>query len=105
MRRKLNYLNYRIFIPYLILVVIGVILVYSASSDILLVNGFKPDVYGIRQAIYAVAAFFGFGVPFFAVKLEVIKNPKFVAGFLILLYSDAFLVGNIEVCPCWLSGS
>lgn len=64
MRRKLNYLNYRIFIPYLILVVIGVILVYSASSDILLVNGFKPDVYGIRQAIYAVAAFFGFGVPF-----------------------------------------
>lgn len=84
MRRKLNYLNYRIFIPYLILVVIGVILVYSASSDILLVNGFKPDVYGIRQAIYAVAAFFGFGVPFFAVKLKVIKNPKFVAGFLIL---------------------
>ena len=83
-RRKLNYLNYRIFIPYLILVVIGVILVYSASSDILLVNGFKPDVYGIRRAIYAVAAFFGFGVPFFAVKLKVIKNPKFVAGFLIL---------------------
>ena len=41
MRRKLRYLNYQIFIPYLILVVVGIILVYSASSDILLVNGFK----------------------------------------------------------------
>ena len=84
MRRKLSYLNYRIFIPYLILVVLGIILVYSASSDILLVNGFKPDVYGIRQAIYAVVAFLFFGIPFFALRLKVIKSPKFVAGFLLI---------------------
>ncbi|MDN5584653.1 MAG: cell division protein FtsW, partial [Lactobacillus sp.] len=68
MRRKLRYLNYRIFIPYLIVVVLGIVLVYSASSDILLVNGFKPNVYGIRQAIYAVVAFLFFGVLFFALK-------------------------------------
>lgn len=84
MRRKLRYLNYRIFIPYLILVVVGIVLVYSASSDILLVNGFKPNVYGIRQAIYAVVAFLFFGVPFFALKIKVFKSPKFVAGFLII---------------------
>lgn len=82
MRRKLHYLNYRIFIPYLILVIVGIILVYSASSDILLVNGFKPNVYGVRQAIYAAVAFFGFGIPFFALKIKVFKSPKFVAGFL-----------------------
>ncbi|WP_338934675.1 putative peptidoglycan glycosyltransferase FtsW [Lactobacillus helveticus] len=84
MRRKLRYLNYRIFIPYLILVVVGIVLVYSASSDILLVNGFKPNVYGIRQAIYAVVAFLFLGVPFFALKIKVFKSPKFVAGFLII---------------------
>ncbi|NRO34397.1 FtsW/RodA/SpoVE family cell cycle protein [Lactobacillus helveticus] len=84
MRRKLRYLNYRMFIPYLILVVLGIVLVYSASSDILLVNGFKPNVYGIRQAIYAVVAFLFFGVPFFALKIKVFKSPKFVAGFLII---------------------
>nr|WP_302180489.1 putative peptidoglycan glycosyltransferase FtsW [Lactobacillus helveticus] len=72
------------FIPYLILVVLGIVLVYSASSDILLVNGFKPNVYGIRQAIYAVVAFLFFGVPFFALKIKVFKSPKFVAGFLII---------------------
>ena len=83
-RRKSRYLNYRIFIPYLILVVLGIVLVYSASSDILLVNGFKPNVYGIRQAIYAVVAFLFFGVPFFALKIKVFKSPKFVAGFLII---------------------
>lgn len=83
-RRKLRYLNYRIFIPYLIVVVLGIVLVYSASSDILLVNGFKPNVYGIRQAIYAVVAFLFFGVPFFALKIKVFKSHKFVAGFLII---------------------
>lgn len=84
MRRKLRYLNYQIFIPYLILVVVGIILVYSASSDILLVNGFKPNVYGIRQAIYAIVAFFLFGIPFFALRIKVFKNPKFVGGFLLI---------------------
>lgn len=84
MRRKISYLNYKIFIPYLILVIFGVILVYSASSDILLVNGFKPDVYGIRQAIYAIVAFLFFGLPFFALKLKVFKSPKFVASFLLI---------------------
>ena len=83
-RRKLRYLNYRIFIPYIILVVLGIVLVYSASSDILLVNGFKPSVYGIRQAIYALVAFLFFGIPFFALKIKVFKSPKFVAGFLII---------------------
>ncbi len=83
-RRKLRYLNYRIFIPYLILVVMGIVLVYSASSDILLVNGFKPSVYGIRQAIYALVAFLFFCIPFFALKIKVFKSPKFVAGFLII---------------------
>ena len=84
MRRKLRYLNYRIFIPYLILVALGIVLVYSASSDILLVNGFKPSVYGIRQAIYALVAFLFFGIQFFALKIKVFKSPKFVAGFLII---------------------
>lgn len=83
-RRKIQYLNKNIFIPYVFLVIIGIILVYSSSSTILLQNGFKPSTYGIRQAIYALVAFAGFGVPFFALKLKVFKNRKFVAWFLII---------------------
>ena len=93
-RRKVHYLNYNIFIPYLLLVIMGVILVYSASSDILLQNGFKPSTYGIKQAIFAAVAFFIFGIPFFALKLEVFKNKKFVMYFLLIsLAMLAFLVG------------
>lgn len=84
MRRKIHYLNWNILIPYLILVVMGVILVYSSSSYILLQNGFKPSTYGIKQAIYAVIAFFGFGLTFFALKLEVFKNKKFVLWFIMI---------------------
>lgn len=93
MRRKIHCLNLNIFIPYIVLVILGVILVYSASSDILLVNGFKPATYGIRQAIYAGVAFLFFGIPFFALKLEVFKNKKFVMWFLLIsLAMLAFLV-------------
>ncbi|MDF7638835.1 FtsW/RodA/SpoVE family cell cycle protein [Lactobacillus sp. ESL0791] len=82
MRKKFEHLNYRIFIPYLLLVIFGVIMVYSASSDILLVNGFKPATYGIRQATYAVIAFAFFGVPIFCLRLNLLKKRKFVAWFL-----------------------
>lgn len=93
MRRKIHYLDYHILIPYLLLVILGVILVYSASSDILLVNGFKPATYGIKQAIYAVIAFFIFGIPMFALKLDVFKSKGFVAWFLaISVFLLAFLV-------------
>ena len=84
MRRKIKYLNYKIFVPYILLVVLGVILVYSSSSDILLQNGFKPSTYGVKQAIYAAVAFFIFGIPCFALKLEVFKSKKLVMWFLLI---------------------
>lgn len=82
MRQKFQHMNYRILVPYLLLVIIGIIMVYSASSDILLVNGFRPATYGIRQAIYAVFAVFLFATVTFLLKLELFKSPRFVAGFL-----------------------
>ncbi len=82
MRQKLRYLDYSILIPYLVLSTIGVIMVYSASSDIILVNGFSPSVYMKRQIIYFLAAFIAFGIPCFALKLRVFKNRKFVMSYL-----------------------
>lgn len=83
-KKKLLYLNYNILIPYLILMVLGVVLVYSASSDILLVNGFKPSVYGVKQFGYAIVAFFVFCIPCFALKLSLLKKRKFVQYFLLI---------------------
>lgn len=93
MRRKINYLNLNILIPYIVLVILGIILVYSASSDILLQNGFKPSIYGLRQAIYAIVAFVFFAIPFFSLKLEIFKSQKFIIYFLaISIFMLLFLV-------------
>ena len=82
MRKKVKYLDYSILIPYLILCLLGIIMVYSASSDILLVNGFKSTVYMSRQIIYFVAAFILFGIPTFGMKLKIFKSKKFVLSYL-----------------------
>ena len=61
-------------------------MVYSASSDILLVNGFKSTVYMSRQIMYFIAAFVLFGIPTFGMKLQVFKNKKFVLSYLALSF-------------------
>jgi len=96
-RQKLRYLDYSILIPYLILSTIGVIMVYSASSDILLVNGFSPSVYMKRQIIYFVAAFLFFGIPCFALKLKIFKNRKFVMSYLGISFLMLFFLIVLKV--------
>ncbi len=86
MRRKIRYLDLNIFIPYIFLVILGVIFVYSSSSDILLANGFNPQIYGLRQAIYAIVAFFLFGIPCFALKIKIFKSKRFVSIFLLISF-------------------
>lgn len=78
MQQKLRYMDYRILIPYLFLVSAGVILVYSASSSILIANGFKANVYGIRQFEYVLLAVIFFGIPTFFINLKVFKNKRFI---------------------------
>ncbi|WP_261810848.1 FtsW/RodA/SpoVE family cell cycle protein [Levilactobacillus humaensis] len=52
--RKLKYLDYFIAVPYLILSLFGIVMVYSASADIGSQNGGSPVSYLVKQAIYVV---------------------------------------------------
>ena len=101
MRQKLHHLNYNILVPYILLVVFGIVMVYSASSDILLVNGFNPAIYGIRQAIYAVCAIFLVGALCFFLKLDIFKSRRFVAGFLVICLLMLFYL----ICLKLIKGS
>lgn len=82
MREKTRYLDWGILLPYLLLSILGIIMVYSSSSTILLVNGFKPATYAIRQTAYFVSAVLLFGILPFEAKLSIFKSKKFVLGFL-----------------------
>lgn len=52
--RKLKYLDYWLLVPYMILSIFGIVMVYSASADIGTQNGGSPGSYLVKQAIYVV---------------------------------------------------
>ncbi|MCT7735226.1 MAG: FtsW/RodA/SpoVE family cell cycle protein [Lactobacillus iners] len=97
MRQKLKYLDYSILIPYLLLSLFGIVMIYSASSDILLVNGFSPMVYMRKQIINFILAFFALGVPFFTIKLELLKRLNFVFIFLVIAIAMLFFLIVLKI--------
>ncbi|MCH4123169.1 MAG: FtsW/RodA/SpoVE family cell cycle protein [Levilactobacillus sp.] len=52
--RKLKYLDYWLLVPYLILSVFGIVMVYSASADIGSQNGGSPGSYLLKQTVYVI---------------------------------------------------
>lgn len=83
-KETFKYFDYRIFIVYLLLMTIGVIAVYSASSEILLINGFKATVYGQKQLIYA---FFGVIICLscYSINLEYVRQGKLLLWLLAIV--------------------
>ena len=79
-----EYFDYRIFIVYLLLMTIGVIAVYSASSEILLINGFKATVYGQKQLLYA---FFGVLICLacYSINLDYLRRGKLLLWLLVIV--------------------
>ena len=79
-----QYFDYRIFIVYLLLMTIGVIAVYSASSEILLIHGFKATVYGQKQLLYA---FFGVLIclPCYSINLDYLRRGKLLLWLLVIV--------------------
>ncbi|WP_125707082.1 FtsW/RodA/SpoVE family cell cycle protein [Lacticaseibacillus porcinae] len=74
--KKLRYLDYYILVPYLILIAIGVVMVYSASAY------WIQNQYGqaetsvmIRQVAFAIVGFF-IAVFFYYFKLDVFTHPR-----------------------------
>lgn len=63
------------FIVYLLLMTVGIVAVYSASSEILMINGFKATVYGVRQFIYAC---FGVAIclTFYSLNLDLFRKGR-----------------------------
>lgn len=79
-----QYFDYRIFIVYLLLMTIGVVAVYSASSEILLIHGFKATVYGQKQLLYA---FFGVLICLacYSINLDYLRRGKLLLWLLVIV--------------------
>lgn len=83
-KETFQYFDYRIFIVYLLLMTIGVIAVYSASSEILLIHGFKATVYVQKQLLYA---FFGVLICLacYSINLDYLRRGKLLLWLLVIV--------------------
>ena len=82
--KKRHLLDYSILIPYLILNVIGLMMVYSASSYSLISQGKNPITDMVKQAIFLFLSIILMGI-LYKMKLSMLKNLKFVRIFVALV--------------------
>lgn len=77
MINKLKYLDQFIFIPYFILSIFGILMVYSASSYVAISQDRIPEYYFLKQAIFV---FVGFLVSLFifSLKYNALKHRKLI---------------------------
>ena len=82
--KKRHLLDYSILIPYLILTVIGLMMVYSASSYSLISQGKNPITDMVKQAIFLFLSIILMAI-LYKMKLSMLKNLKFVRIFVALV--------------------
>ena len=75
--KKRLYLDYSILIPYLILSILGVIMVYSVSSYSLALAGQNPGKDALKQAVFLIACLVAI-VFIFQMKTKVFQNKRFI---------------------------
>ena len=102
---KKHLLNYSILIPYMLLSGIGLIVVYSTTSPILIQNGLNSF-----QMVVTQAAFWLFSLVMiwiiYRMKLDFLKRPGVVTSVIvvetILLLLSRFITGTINGAHGWL---
>lgn len=102
--KKRHLLDYSILIPYLILTVIGLMMVYSASSYSLISQGKNPITDMVKQAIFLFLSIILMAI-LYKMKLSMLKNLKFVRIFVALvlgLMVIAFAFKTVNGAHGWI---
>ncbi|WP_275087102.1 FtsW/RodA/SpoVE family cell cycle protein [Limosilactobacillus caecicola] len=89
--RKFKQLDPWVGLPYLVLCIIGVIMVYSASAGIEMQNGGSPTGYLIRQTIFAVLGII-VALVVASMRLKALRSPKLLGIFFLILLGMLFFV-------------
>lgn len=95
-KARLKNLDYVIFIPYIIMSIIGVVMVYSASANIALQNGGSPLSYLIKQLIFVILSIVIVAV-MTAMNIKYLRKQRFLKFLLyvfILVLIGLLVVGK-----------
>lgn len=103
--KKRHLLDYSILIPYLILCVLGLIMVYSSSSYLLMENGTSPSSSFFNQSIFWVLSLVVIGL-LYKMKTDVLKNQRLImtaiAALTVLLLIVLFFGKEINGAKGWI---
>ena len=103
---KRHFLNYSILIPYLLLSVLGLIVVYSTTSALAIQKGLSPFGMIRSQGIFFVLSLITILITY-KVKLNVLKKKGFIGIFIIaetiLLLLSRFITDTVNGAHGWLS--
>ncbi len=83
MIKKLKYLDQFVFIPYLILSVFGVLMVYSASSYVAISQDKIPEYYFLKQAMFVFGGFL-VSLFIFTLKYTALKHKKLIMNAIVV---------------------
>lgn len=83
MSKKFKYMDYWILIPYLVLMGIGIVMVYSASFDTVMSHGGSESSYFVKQIVFAVIGLF-LCLLVFMLKENLLRNPAPIAIFAVI---------------------
>ncbi|MFT9050502.1 FtsW/RodA/SpoVE family cell cycle protein [Liquorilactobacillus nagelii] len=105
-KQKLNYFDFYLFVPYLLLCIIGIVMVYSASSINLSYAGMTTNFYLLRQMLYVFLGFICFFIASL-MRLELLTSKKFIIyGFgilaLLLVYAK-FMTKAVNGANGWIN--
>ena len=75
--KKRHLLDYSIFIPYLILSIVGLIMVYSSTSALQVMKGFSPTSFVINQVAF-LGSRVSCNVFIYKMKTSVFQNRSFI---------------------------
>lgn len=105
-RRSRHWLDPWIVLPYIVLCLIGIVMVYSASAAVTLQSGGSASSYLVKQTIFVII---GMIVTYFmfSKKLSVLRRPRFLAIFYGILVAALigvrFFGANINGAHGWIN--
>lgn len=104
--RKMRNIDYWILIPYLVLCLIGVVMVYSASAAIRMQTGGSPVNYLIKQIVFVLMGWGFFGV-LASLNLNKLRGRGFLwwtyVGILFLLFFVKFFGRAVNGANGWIN--
>ncbi|RZI48653.1 FtsW/RodA/SpoVE family cell cycle protein [Lactococcus kimchii] len=103
--KKVNFLNYSILVPYLMLSAIGIVMVFSATVPYQLARGLSPYRMVITQAAFMLLSFVAISI-IYRIKLKALKNRGmllFILAILVLaLIAARFIFPPVNGAHGWI---